>query len=88
MGRFDGQEAIVTGGATGIGEACCHLFAQSGLLDERAHTIHQGCIIARVDQEPGFSIFNQVVDVSHAVGDDGQTARHGLHHNIGAPFYL
>ncbi|NND49493.1 MAG: SDR family oxidoreductase [Rhizobiales bacterium] len=27
---FDGQSVIVTGGATGIGEACCHLFAQSG----------------------------------------------------------
>jgi len=27
---FDGQSAIVTGGATGIGEACCRLLAKSG----------------------------------------------------------
>jgi 3-oxoacyl-[acyl-carrier protein] reductase len=27
---FDRQSVIVTGGATGIGEACCHLFAQGG----------------------------------------------------------
>jgi 3-oxoacyl-[acyl-carrier protein] reductase len=27
---FEGQSAIVTGGATGIGEACCRLFARAG----------------------------------------------------------
>ena len=27
---FAGQSVIVTGGATGIGEACCHLFAAKG----------------------------------------------------------
>jgi NAD(P)-dependent dehydrogenase (short-subunit alcohol dehydrogenase family) len=27
---FAGQSAVITGGATGIGEACCHLFAESG----------------------------------------------------------
>jgi 3-oxoacyl-[acyl-carrier protein] reductase len=27
---FEGQSAIVTGGATGIGEACCRLFAKGG----------------------------------------------------------
>lgn len=29
-GRLDGKVAIVTGGATGIGEAVCHKFAQEG----------------------------------------------------------
>lgn len=27
---FEGQSVIVTGGATGIGEACCRLFAEAG----------------------------------------------------------
>ncbi|MBT7855415.1 MAG: SDR family NAD(P)-dependent oxidoreductase, partial [Nitrospinaceae bacterium] len=28
--NFDGQSVIVTGGATGIGESCSHLFARQG----------------------------------------------------------
>ena len=40
---FDGRTAVVTGGASGIGEACCRLLAERGarVVTEAASLIAQ-----------------------------------------------
>jgi NAD(P)-dependent dehydrogenase (short-subunit alcohol dehydrogenase family) len=54
--RFDGRQALVTGGGSGIGEACSHTFAQGGMQ----------VVVADLDVENGNRV---VADIKQAGGD-------------------
>ena len=57
-GRLDGKVAIVTGGASGIGEATCRLFVREGVNDESGTTVAAGL------REAGGDVVFQHLDVS------------------------
>ena len=57
MGRLEGKTAIVSGGASGIGEATCRLFAREGAA----------VVIADVDEEGGARLAGELGDGKRAV---------------------
>ncbi len=67
MPRLQDRVAVITGGTSGIGEACVHLFAREGarvVLAGRSEEKGKG-IEARVRQEGGTALFHKT-DVSRA----------------------
>ena len=73
--RFEGRVALITGGASGIGEACVYAFANDGakvaVVDVNKDL--GGNVVAKVKQSGGEAIFLQV-DVSNPVAVEKMVA--------------
>ena len=69
MKRLEGQLAIITGGARGIGEGICRVFCQEGATVALWDVMEDGRRTAATIAAEGGSIFFQKVDVTdqHAV---------------------
>src|SRR5690554_4598253 len=66
MGRLDGKVAIITGGALGIGEADCKLFAQEGakVVVADINETEGKRVSEEINQSDGEAIFVKI-DVSN-----------------------
>ena len=73
--RFEGRVALITGGASGIGEACVYAFANDGAKVAVADLNKDlgGNVVAKVKQSGGEAIFLQV-DVSNPVAAEKMVA--------------
>lgn len=76
MNRYEGRTALVTGGGSGIGQACCLRLASEGaavgVLDIRPEAAEQ--VAARIRSEGGRAIAVQV-DVSDAAAVEAAVGR-------------
>ena len=73
--RFEGRVALITGGASGIGEACVYALANDGAKVAVADLNKDlgGNVVAKVKQSGGEAIFLQV-DVSNPVAVEKMVA--------------
>ncbi|MEA2768435.1 MAG: hypothetical protein QOD93_1397, partial [Acetobacteraceae bacterium] len=64
MGRLEGKVAIITGGASGLGEATARLFAQEGasIALGDIHEQRGADVVRQIEADGGKAIF-QVTDV-------------------------
>lgn len=65
MFRLDGQTAIITGGARGIGAGICRVFCQAGATVALWDVIDEGAETAKEIAAEGGKIFFQKVDVTN-----------------------
>jgi NAD(P)-dependent dehydrogenase (short-subunit alcohol dehydrogenase family) len=72
MGRLAGKVAIVTGGASGIGEAAVHLFAAEGAMVVIAD-LHEGGLPLREGRRCICLSGQQVADHDRHLVNDGAT---------------
>lgn len=75
MKRLEGQMAIITGGARGIGEGICRVFCQEGATVALWDVMEDGRRTADTIAAEGGAIFFQKVDVTDQVAVDAAVAR-------------
>ncbi len=66
MKQLEGQVAIISGGARGIGEGICKVFCEAGATVALWDVLDQGAATAEAIEADGGSIFFQKVDVTSA----------------------